>query len=392
MESDYETSAALIRSSFKRLFETLMAQTADRIYIKDTQGRFVFVSDALARTHGVSNHCDIEGMTDFDFFDKETAQNFYNEEQAIMETNIPLINRVEKELWIDGSTTWASQSKSPLQLDTGETIGLIGISRDVTEQHLSKERLRQQNETMLEDYSSAAEVQSVMIPGRIPDIDDIEIAYLWKPMAAVGGDIINFPRNPDKKLLFFLADVCGHGVQAAFYTVLLKYMTAQAAEFYNGDPKIFLDTVNEQISHRLNKGFITAIAGHFESDTTGRHTLHVSNAGHPELIIQRRAERKVELVKLPRAIVMGLTADDASKTMQIELSHGDRVFAFTDGIIEASDANDQEFNCDRLLSVISESMDLPLKRVLERIFEATTAHVGMREQQDDISLLAFQVV
>ncbi len=59
MESEFEKSAQRIRSSFKRLFETLMEQTADRIYIKDTQSRFIFVSDALARAHGLKEHSEI---------------------------------------------------------------------------------------------------------------------------------------------------------------------------------------------------------------------------------------------------------------------------------------------------------------------------------------------
>ena len=52
IDAGFQKNADRIRSSFKRLFEALMQQTADRIYIKDTQSRFVFVSDALARTHG----------------------------------------------------------------------------------------------------------------------------------------------------------------------------------------------------------------------------------------------------------------------------------------------------------------------------------------------------
>ncbi len=393
MNSDYETSANLIKKSFKRLFETLMEQTPDRVYIKDTESRFIFVSEALARAHGLSNHSEIEGMTDFDFYDKETAQRFYDVEQEIIRTKTPLINCIEKEHWKDGSTTWVSHSKAPLRLDTGEAIGIIGISRDVTQEQLFREQLKEQNETMLADYASAEKVQHVMIPGYIPEPDDMELAYLWKPMAAVGGDIINFPRNSTGHLLFFIGDVCGHGVQAAFYTVLLKYMTAQIAESYDGNPKHFLDSVNEQIVYRMEQGFVTAMAGHFEPNaSTGRTTLHVANAGHPHILIQRAANKLTELIKLPSALVMGLPAGQASEPTELELSRGDRLLICTDGILEASTPEGEEFGLERLRLLFESARDLPLQSLPDHIYQAVLEFSGKQAQQDDISLIAFQAV
>ena len=75
--NDFQESAALIKSSFKRMFVTLLEQTADRVYIKDTQGRFVFASNALAKTHGFEDRKEIAGMTDYDFFDPESAESFF---------------------------------------------------------------------------------------------------------------------------------------------------------------------------------------------------------------------------------------------------------------------------------------------------------------------------
>jgi sigma-B regulation protein RsbU (phosphoserine phosphatase) len=127
----------------------------------------------------------------------------------------------------------------------------------------SEQRLREQNEIMRSDYESAKNMQSVMIPGRVPHIKHVDIAYLWKPMTLVAGDIINFPRNPSNCLLFFMGDVCGHGVTAAFYTVLIKYLTAHSAEVYNDNPRDFLNSVNEGITGRIHRGFVTGLAGHF---------------------------------------------------------------------------------------------------------------------------------
>ena len=191
-------NSLLLRASAKRLFESLMEQTADRIYIKDKKSRFIAASQALAQMHGFENRHDIEGMTDFDLFTDEHAQQAFDDEQEILQTETALLNKVEKETWADGTVTWVSSNKAPLYLSSGKLAGIIGISRDITAEKIAQEklaesehRLRDQNAIMRSDYESAEKVQSLMIPGRVPQIKNVGIAHLWKPMTMVGGDIIN---------------------------------------------------------------------------------------------------------------------------------------------------------------------------------------------------------
>lgn len=393
-DTDFQRSAALIRNSFKRLFETLLEQTADRVYIKDTKGRFVFASTALVRTHGLKDRSEIEGMTDYDFFDSESAESFFAQEQEILSSGKSVINQIRRETWKYGSVTWSSTSKVPLRLESGLPIGLLGISRDVTEEHLSKEQLRIANETMLADYASAAKVQQVMIPGNIPSVSHIKLAYIWKPMESVGGDIISFPLNPQDVLLFYMGDVCGHGVQAAFYTILLKYITSQAAEDYDENPQKLLNTVNLRISNQISTGFITGIAGHFSQRLEdGSCYLHISHTGHPHLMVYKKHSGQVEFVNMPGSMVMGLPGCKAAKSIQLHLQPGDRVFTFTDGIIEATDPDDEEFGAQRLKAAIEKSCSqLSLQRVLDAVYKQVMQHTESSKQQDDIALLAFEVV
>ena len=112
-DTDFKKSADLIRTSFKQMFATLLEQTADRVYIKDTEGRFVFASNALAKTHGIKNRNEIEGMTDYDFFDPASAQSFFEQEQTILRSGQSVVNQIRRETWKDGSVTWSSTSKVP---------------------------------------------------------------------------------------------------------------------------------------------------------------------------------------------------------------------------------------------------------------------------------------
>lgn len=394
-----DDSGMLIKASAKRLFESLMEQTADRIYIKDRESKFVAASQALAEIHGIENRHDIEGKSDFDLFSIEHAQQAYDDEQEILRTGKPLINIIEKETWEDGSVTWVSTSKAPLHLQSGKLVGIMGISRDVTAEKLAQEKLaeneqhlREQNEIMRSDYESANKVQSVMIPGRVPEINHVDIAYLWKPMTSVGGDMINFPRNPSNCLLFFVGDVCGHGVTAAFYTVLLKYLTAHSAEVYNDNPQDFLNAVNTEVTGRINKGFVTGLAGHFGArQKDGSRRLILSHAGHRQVLVYRKATQETEVIELPVGTVMGFPGVGAATPKAIELHPGDRFYAFTDGIYEASDPDEEEYGMTRLIKDFTDHSDKPIQETLDTIYQIVGDYTQVSDQQDDVTILGFEV-
>jgi len=392
-------NSMLLRASAKRLFESLMEQTPDRIYIKDKKSRFVAASDALAKIHGYKDRYDLEGKTDFDLFTKEHAQQAFDDEQEILRTEKPIINRIEKETWSDGSITWVSSSKAPLYLASGKLVGIIGISRDITAEREaelklaeSELRLREQNKIMRSDYESAHKVQSVMIPGRVPQVNHVDIGYLWKPMSSVGGDMISFPRNPSNCLLFFMGDVCGHGVTAAFYTVLIKYLTAHSAEVYAGNPQDFLNSVNNELCGRMSAGFVTGLAGHFGArQKDGSRKLVLAHAGHRQVLVYRRKTRKCELIELPGGTVMGIPGSNASKPKAVELKTGDRFYAFTDGIVEASDPDGEEFGMERLIRCFEELSETSVAETHRKIYDLVARHTESDSQQDDITLLGFEL-
>ena len=396
---DPDGNSMPLRASAKRLFESLMEQTADRIYIKDKKSRFIAASQTMAEMHRFENRHDLEGLTDFDLFTKEHAQQAFDDEQEILRTEKAIINKIEKETWEDRDTTWVSSTKAPLYLSSGKLAGIIGISRDVTAEKLAQEkladseqRLREQNEIMRSDYQSSMEVQSVMIPGRVPHIKHVNIAHLWKPMTMVGGDIINFPRNPGNCLLFFVGDVCGHGVTAAFYTVLIKYLTAHSAEVYNDNPRDFLNSVNEGVTGRINRGFVTGLAGHFgPRQKDGSRKLVLSHAGHKQVLIYRKEADKVELINLPNGTVMGIPGTTASRATSFDLQIGDRFYAFTDGIVESSNPAGEEFGMKRIIQRFKELSTKPINETIHTLYEEVAQYTESPDQQDDITILGFEL-
>ena len=130
------------------LLDTLMEQTADQIYFKDTKSRFIRISRGLADRLGLGAPAEAVGKTDFDVFSGEHAHAAFADEQRLLQTGEALVGIEERETWVDGRVAWVSTTKVPLRDRDGQLIGLFGISRDITERKLVAERLAEQAEQL----------------------------------------------------------------------------------------------------------------------------------------------------------------------------------------------------------------------------------------------------
>ena len=115
----------------------------DFIYAKDIESRFVLANMTVARNIGVATPDELLGKTDFDFFPREAADQYYADERGIIQSGQALVDR--EELLIDSAGTWrrVSTTKVPLRDSSGNVVGLVGINRDITERKRLEEQLRQ---------------------------------------------------------------------------------------------------------------------------------------------------------------------------------------------------------------------------------------------------------
>ncbi|MDB5104575.1 MAG: hypothetical protein JWP91_2264 [Fibrobacteres bacterium] len=140
------TEAALALES--NLLKAMLTNIPDAIYFKDTQSRFVRVSKGI-HLEGLRNLEDAIGKTDFDFFSKEHAQQAFNDEQEILKTGIPIVDKVELETFTNNRPdAWVSTTKVPIYDKDGNVTGLVGISRDVTERMVAQEAIRKAKEDL----------------------------------------------------------------------------------------------------------------------------------------------------------------------------------------------------------------------------------------------------
>ncbi len=128
------------------LLNNLLDNVPDRIYLKDRQSRFLRASRALTSRLGLNDASGIVGKTDFDFRPPDEAQEFYNDEQQVMASGVPLLNKTGQQTGPDGSVSWVSISKVPIWNALGQVVGLIGIAHDITEFKRAETALRASEE------------------------------------------------------------------------------------------------------------------------------------------------------------------------------------------------------------------------------------------------------
>jgi PAS domain S-box-containing protein len=126
----------------RNLLRTLIDTLPDNIYIKDIKSRFVLGNIAIARYMRASNPDELVGKTDFDFYPKEIATPFFADEQEIIKSGKPLVNKEDTSIDPSGQIRWKLTTKVPLIDNKGHIVGLVGMNRDITDRKRAEEELK----------------------------------------------------------------------------------------------------------------------------------------------------------------------------------------------------------------------------------------------------------
>jgi len=143
----------------RNLLRTLIDLLPDCIYAIDADGRIVLTNPADTATIGVKSACEVLGKTILELMPGEMGRQLWDTEQVVLTTGKPITNVEEHMIGVDGVARWVLTSKVPLRDEHGRTMGLVGVSRDITESKRAGEALRKSEER----YRALAENSSDVI-------------------------------------------------------------------------------------------------------------------------------------------------------------------------------------------------------------------------------------
>ena len=239
------------------------------------------------------------------------------------------------------------------------------------------------------ELNMATEIQTSMLPSifpAFPDRPEFDIYASMDPAKEVGGDFYDFFMIDDDHLAIVIADVSGKGVPAALFMMSSKILINDHA-LMGGTPAEILGRVNKQV-YANNKAhmFVTVWLGILEI-STGK--LTTASAGHEYPMINTNG--KYEILKDKHGLAIGAMDIAKYKNTEIQLKKGDSIFVYTDGVAEATDANNELFGTDRTVDTLNAIPEgASQKEVLAGVRVAVDAFVKEAPQFDDLTMVGLK--
>jgi serine phosphatase RsbU (regulator of sigma subunit) len=260
---------------------------------------------------------------------------------------------------------------------------------------LEKKRLRDREQAytlhVKRELELGRQIQADFLPESLPQPLGWEVAVSFAPAFEVAGDFYDAFMLGDNRLCFVIADVCGKGVGAALFMSLVRSLIRAYAEQAKGGEDDVLSAVtltNSYLTrhHRLKKSYLftTLLFGVLD---TGTGALHYVSAGHypPYILAANGAVWSLELC----GPALGILTDPDYVVKQAHVSPGDVLFAYTDGVTEAKNAQEDLFSKERLLAILK-SCPHSAAAVLGKIEEGLKEYICDTEPSDDITMMAIR--
>jgi serine phosphatase RsbU (regulator of sigma subunit) len=259
----------------------------------------------------------------------------------------------------------------------------LTLANTVVSEFLHKEVLTQELEV-------AHDMQMGLLP-EAPNIEGLELAGRCITANHVGGDYFNYLwlDAAHTKLAIVIADVAGHDMSAAIPAVMFSGMLEYAVR--DGTPGEMLDTLNEVLYRWLRcTPFITCCIGVID---LVHKTLVWSKAGHPGIYHYRNREDSVFELTMD-SYPLGVSSESRYTTRETELSVGDLLVFYTDGLVEACNEQEEMYGYDRMAEFVLQMARDGVSSVtgIDKMMAEAHRFIGNQEQGDDIAFVVAKVV
>ena len=283
-----------------------------------------------------------------------------------------------------------------LDIHTGDEIEALSLTMKDMEADLGKyihnmTRIAAERERMSTELTLATRIQESMLPGifpAFPERSDFDVYASMDPAKEVGGDFYDFFLVDDDHLALVIADVSGKGIPAALFMMASKIILANHAKMGKSPAEILTDTNALICSNNPEEMFVTVWLGILEL-SSGK--LLAANAGH-EYPAMMEPGGQYKLIRDKHGLVIGGMDGIQYKDYELQLRPGTKLFLYTDGVPEASDAQKKLFGTERMLDALNKDPAADPEHTVRAVRAAVEDFAEGAEQFDDITMLSVEYI
>ncbi len=286
-------------------------------------------------------------------------------------------------------------SESLKEIKTGDEIqtlaeSILKLETDINEYIKNLAEATKERERVQAELDLATNIQMSMLPQEIPEIakrEEFEISAIMNPAREVGGDFYNYFMIDDDHLGFVVGDVSGKGVPAALF-MMLGTVIIQTQSLPGEPVNSIIEKANDILSeNNAEMLFITAWMGIYEISTG---TVTFINAGHePPLLVHEDGE--VQFIKTKPNLALATFGGLPYKLYDLKLQKGDKIFVYTDGVVEAQNEAQEFYEFDRLEKIVKANYKHSVKEIIKDIRQDIDKFADGAEQFDDITIVGLEV-
>ncbi len=284
----------------------------------------------------------------------------------------------------DGLFYWVQTTIVPFLNELGKPYRYVAIRTDITKQKQLEEEISRRNAELEDDLVLAKKVQQAITPPLLSK-PFLKSTMIYRPFRdGVSGDIYDIATQPDGSVNIFLGDAAGHGVSAAFITMMVVMgLDSTPPDSSTLETMCYLnDLMNVRYTGRFMTGLYVRV--------TPDGLLTTTNAGHPSLLVVPANHEPHRLFEV-KGFPLGMFNNNslyATETHQLQ--HGDRLFMFTDGIYEWENPQEEIFSMKRLLECLLTKDHSSMENLFQDVLDRVEHFSEGVECADDLTILGFE--
>lgn len=262
--------------------------------------------------------------------------------------------------------------------------------------------LQQAHDRLKSDLEAAAKIQKAMLPKGPPNFPRLKFGWYFQACEMIAGDMFNIFKLDENHLALYILDVSGHGIPAALLSVSLSRTLTPFPEQggillkSNPDSKDYQIASPKEVVQELNRRFpIMTQTGHFFTLLYGiinfpEQTFRFVRAGQIGPIII--SEQSVNIYNETGSVPIGIIDNIECEEIELKLNCKDKVIFITDGVSEACNSNDEEFEIEKILDLFSKNKSIGIKETIKLLRENVEKFSEGLPQKDDITILGIELV